>query len=213
MQAIVPIISTNLNLYATDGDICSLCDAAITHQIKSVLVYPTNVQLCSELLDNTHIIIDSVIAYPHGRSSLQAKLSEIDSVAELGAQAVTVFINYSALRAGEKNSITEEIEVITQVCKKKKLKCTIAVEASILKAKQLKFAFNSAIQAGSDAFLCSIGSSLSETSNEINQLRSVMNSNIQIIAYLKKVTEKDITKLKNLGAHTILSDGNFNKIK
>lgn len=212
MQTTDTIISTNLNLYATDGDICSLCDAAISHQLQSVLVYPTNVQLCAELLDNTNITIDSVIAYPHGRSTLQAKLSEIDSVAGLGAKAVTVFINYSALRAGEKNSIVEEIEILTQASKKKKLKCTIAVEASILNTKQLKFAYKSALQAQSNAFLCSIGSSLSETSNEISQLNPKKNSGIELIAYLKKVNAKDINKLKNLGADTILSDGNLNKI-
>ena len=212
MQAPVTIISTNLNLYATDGDICSLCDAAINHKLQSVLVYPTNVPLCAELLDNTNIIIDSVIAYPHGRSTLQAKLSEIDSVAQLGAKAVTVFINYSALRAGEKNSIEEEIEKLTKASKKKKLKCTIAVEASILKSKQLKFAFKSALQAQSDAFLCSIGSTLSETSNEISQLTAKKNSSIEIVAYLKKVNAKDIEKLKKLGASTILSDGNLNKV-
>jgi len=212
MQAPVTIISTNLNLYATDGDICSLCDAAINHKLQSVLVYPTNVPLCAELLDNSNITIDSVIAYPHGRSTLQAKLSEIDSVAQLGAKAVTIFINYSALRAGEKNSIAEEIERLTQASKKKKLKCTIAVEASILKSKQLKFAFKSALQAQSDAFLCSIGSTLSETSNEISQLTAKKNSSIEIVAYLKKVNAKDIEKLKKLGASTILSDGNLNKV-
>ena len=212
MHAPVTIISTNLNPYATDGDICSLCDAAINHKLQSVLVYPTNVPLCAELLDNTNIIIDSVIAYPHGRSTLQAKLSEIDSVAQLGAKAVTIFINYSALRAGEKNSIAEEIERLTQASKKKKLKCTIAVEASILKSKQLKFAFKSALQAQSDAFLCSIGSTLSETSNEISQLTAKKNSSIEIVAYLKKVNAKDIEKLKKLGASTILSDGNLNKV-
>ncbi|MAV39794.1 MAG: hypothetical protein CML12_04370 [Puniceicoccaceae bacterium] len=213
MLATDTIISTNLNLYATEGDICSLCDAAISNQLESVLVYPTNVQLCAELLDNTNITIDSVIAYPHGRSTLQAKISEIDSVAKLGATAVTVFINYSALRAGEKNSIAEEIELLTQASKKKNLKCTIALEASILKTKQLKFAFKSAIQAQSDAFLCSIGSSLSETSNEISQLNSKKNASIKIVAYLKKVNAKDINKLKELGADRILSDGNLNKIK
>lgn len=212
MHATIPIITTNLNLYATNADISALCDTAIRHQLHSVLVYPTSVKLCAELLENTAIIINSVIAYPHGRSTIQAKVSELNSVSELGAEAVTVFLNYSALRAGENNSIAEEIEILTQSCKKKHLKCTIAVEASILNSKQLKFAFNSAIQSQADAFLCSIGSSLSETSNEIRQLNPKKDSRIEIVAYLKKVTAKDIHKLENLGANTILSDGNLKKI-
>lgn len=207
------IVSANLNLFASNGDICSQCDAAIAHEFLSILVYPTSVSFCANLLQNTNLRLDAVVAYPHGRSTIESKIAEISQVANFGADAVTVFINYSALRAGEKNIITEEIQALAQASQKNDLHLTIAVEGSILEPKQLKFAIKSSIQAKADAFLSSYGASFSETCNQINQISLRKKSQIRLLAYVKNFNPKQIQKLFELGAETIISDGPLHKLK
>lgn len=207
------VTCANLNLFASNGDICSLCDAAITHELFSVLIFPTSVSFCSNLLQHTTLKLDAVIAYPHGRSTLESKIAEIKEVAKQGAHAVTIFINYSALRAGEKNVTTEEIQTLSKVCQTLHLHVTIAVEGSILKPKHLKFAYDTSIQSKADAFLSSFSASFSETCNQISQLASKKQTPTKLKAYLKKLNPKQIQKLLELGVDSIVSDGDLNKIK
>lgn len=207
------IVYANLNLFASNGHICSLCDAAIAHDLLSILVFPTSIPLCTNLLRHTNLKLDAVIAYPHGRSTLESKIAEINQVAKLGANAVTVFINYSALRSEEKDATTDEIFALATASQKLQLHLTIALEGSILEPKHLKFAYNASIQSKADAFLSSYGASFSETCNQINQLSSIEDSPIKIQAYLKKLNPKLIHKLHSLGVDTIVSDGDLSKIK
>ena len=207
------VVSANLNLFASNGDICSLCDAAIAHDSLSVLVFPTSIPFCANLIEHTPIKLDAVVAYPHGRSTLESKIAEINQVIKFGADAVTVYINYSALRAGEKNSITEEIKALTEACQTMQLHLTIALEGSILEPKHLKFALKTSIQSQADAFFSSYGASFSETCHQIRQIAPSKKSPTKLRAYLRKLNAKQIQKLYSLGADTIVSDGDLNKIK
>ena len=207
------IVSANLNLFASNADICSLCETAIAHDLSSVLIFPTSVPLCANLLEHSNLKLDAVIAYPHGRSTLESKIAEINQVAKFGADAVTVFINYSALRSGEKNITANEIFVLATATQKRQLQLTIALEGSILEPKHLKFAYNASIEVKADAFLSSYGASFSETCNQINQISSNENTPIKLQAYLRKLNPKMIQKLNSLGVDTIVSDGDLNKFK
>ncbi|MFL2847870.1 MAG: hypothetical protein ACJZ9B_02730 [Coraliomargaritaceae bacterium] len=169
--------------------------------------------LCANLLEHSNLKLDAVIAYPHGRSTLESKIAEISQVAKLGADAVTVFINYSALRSGEKNITANEIFALATTTQKKQLQLTVALEGSILEPKHLKFAYNASIDAKADAFLSSYGASFSETCNQINQISSNKNTTIKLQAYLRKLNPKMIQKLNSLGVDTIVSDGDLNKFK
>ena len=72
---------------------------------------------------------------------------------------------------------------------------------------------NISIQSKVDAFLSSYGASFSETCHQITQLASDKKPPIKLQAYLKKLNPKLIHQLNSLGADTILSDGELNKIK
>ena len=207
------IVSANLNLFASNADICSLCETAIAHDLSSVLIFPTSVPLCANLLEHSNLKLDAVIAYPHGRSTLESKIAEINQVAKFGADAVTAFINYSALRSGEKNITANEIFALATATQKRQLQLTIALEGSFLEPKHLKFAYNASIEVKADAFLSSYGASFSETCNQINQISSNENTPIKLQAYLRKLNPKMIQKLNSMGVDIIVSDGDLNKFK
>ena len=206
-------IACNLELFATDGDICALTDIAIARGFDSILVYPTSVSLCADILYDSEVQLNCTIAYPHGRSTTESKCAEINAVAKLGAQAVTVFLNYSALRSGEKNLINEEIEIISKLTKQLKIKLTCAVEASILKQKQLKYVIQTCANWKVDSFLTSYGSTFSECCSHLNDISDRLKSEVKILSFLNKFNKKDAEKLLKLGAHKILICENIEKIK
>ena len=128
--------ATNLKLNASDGEICALCDEAAEAAYASVCVYPTSVSLCSNILYGTHTGVCTVIGFPHGRSSLQAKKSEIKQAKENGATEVDIVLNYAALRAGEKSLASEEIIRLCETARKHKLLTKIIVETCFLNESQ-----------------------------------------------------------------------------
>lgn len=205
-------IASNLNLYATDGDICSLCDYAITNAIESILVYPTSVSLCSNILYDSKVQVDCAIAFPHGRSTLASKLAEIKEVSKQGADAVTTFLNYSALRSGEKNLINQEIEEISKLTKKLNLKITFAVEASILKQKYLIHAIKTCVNHNADGFLTSYGSSFSECCSHLNEIPESLKSELNIISYIEKLSKRESEKLLKLGARKLIISGHLKNL-
>ncbi len=128
--------ATNLKLNATDGEICALCDEAAEAAYASVCVYPTSVALCANILYGTATGVCTVIGFPHGRSTLQAKKSEILQAKENGAAEVDIVLNYAALRAGEKSLASEEIIRLCETAREQKLLTKIIVETCFLNESQ-----------------------------------------------------------------------------
>ncbi|MGB0412984.1 MAG: deoxyribose-phosphate aldolase [Coraliomargarita sp.] len=128
--------ATNLKLDASDGELCALCDEAAEASYASVCIYPTSVSLCSNILYGTDTGVCTVIGFPHGRSSLQAKEIEIQQVKEYGASEVDIVLNYAALRAGEKSLASEEIIRLCETAREQELLTKIIVETCFLNEKQ-----------------------------------------------------------------------------
>ena len=120
--------ATNLKLDASDGEICALCDEVAHSGFASVCVYTTNVSICSDILYSSQARVCTVIGFPHGRSSLEAKREEIVRAQEHGANEVDIVMNYAALRASDKTIVTEEIVRLCEVARKSDLLTKIIVE-------------------------------------------------------------------------------------
>ena len=110
--------ATNLKLDASDGEICALCDEAAVATYASVCVYPTSVSLCSNILYGSQTGICTVVGFPHGRSTVQAKQREIERAKENGATEGDIVMNYAALRAGEKSLVSEETIRLCETARK-----------------------------------------------------------------------------------------------
>lgn len=175
--------ATNLKLNATDGEICALCDEAAVAAYASVCVYPTSVSLCSNILYGTDTGVCTVIGFPHGRSSLQAKQSEIKQAKESGATEVDIVLNYAALRAGEKSLASEEIIRLCEVARKHQLLSKIIVETCFLNESQKLTALSICETAQADFIKTSTGFGTSgATVEDVRLFADNRTSDIQIKA-------------------------------
>lgn len=124
--------ATNLKLDATDSALCALCDEAAENGYASVCVYPASVALCSNILHATPAAVCTVIGFPHGRASLEAKRAELLAAARDGADEVDIVMNYAALRAGEKGLVAEEIRQLCETARENELLTKIILETCYL---------------------------------------------------------------------------------
>ncbi len=119
------IDATNLNPTATIDDITKLCEEAIINQYACVCVHPYYVTLVKDLLKDTHIEIATVIGFPLGMNTKEAKEFEAIQAIELGATEIDMVINLGALKDGAYQYVQEEIEMIRDSIGGKTLKVII----------------------------------------------------------------------------------------
>ena len=95
---------TNLKVIATKSDIEKLCEEAIKYHFASVCVSPYYVNLAKTLLKNSTVSVCTVIGFPNGYNTKEAKVFEAINAIENGADEIDMVINLEAL----KNKIKEK---------------------------------------------------------------------------------------------------------
>ena len=107
------IDSTNLRLDARDADIVQLCEEAARERYACVMIYPASVPLAATVLAGSGMKIGTVVGFPSGRFSTEAKQAEIERMARAGAHEVDIVMNYSALREGRDAEVLKELRNLT----------------------------------------------------------------------------------------------------
>ena len=105
--------STNLRLDASADDITTLCHEAAEHRFACVMIYPTSVPLAAKILAGADTKIGTVIGFPSGRFSINAKAAEIDAMHAAGAHEIDIVMNYAALRDGDIDLVDTELRALT----------------------------------------------------------------------------------------------------
>ncbi len=116
---------TNLKIDATLKDIETLCDEAVKNNFMAVCVFPYYVPLAKELLEDTNVLVDTVIGFPLGMNTTASKVYEAIDAIENGADEVDMVINIGALKNKDYEYIKEEIEEIRDAIDGKTLKVII----------------------------------------------------------------------------------------
>lgn len=129
------IDDTNLNNLATLKDIEKLCNEAIKYHFASVYVSPYYIKLAKELLKNSTVEVGTVIGFPLGFQTKEAKVYEaIDAVGK-GADEIDMVINLQALKNKDYEYVKEEIEEIRDAIDGKVLK--VIIESNLLTQKEI----------------------------------------------------------------------------
>lgn len=116
---------TNLKSTATMRDIEKLCDEAIKHQFSSVYVHPYYVKLAHELLQETNVLVGTVVGFPLGMNTTETKVYEAIDAIQNGADEIDMVINMGALKNNDYEYIQNEIEEIRDAIDGKTLKVII----------------------------------------------------------------------------------------
>ena len=116
---------TLLKANALESDIKILCDDAKKYNFKSVCVNPCNVSYAKKELENSDVLVCTVIGFPLGANTMEVKWFEIQNAIENGADELDVVINIGKAKEHDYKYIENEIAGCVALAQGKTLKVII----------------------------------------------------------------------------------------
>lgn len=154
---------TSLTEKETEEDIISLCERAKILNVKSVCVYPKWVKTAYECLENTDVLITTVISFPEGNNSTLEKVSEAKKAINDGADEIDMVMDYKKLKEGDIEYVTNDIEKVVEEVHKHTTKLgqqtilKVIVESGELTEEETELSTNICIETGADFIKTSTG--------------------------------------------------------
>lgn len=172
---------TLLSPTATSFDIETLCREAEQHKFAAVCINPGRVELAVDCLSNTPVAVASVVGFPLGATTTEAKLAETKEYLRLGADELDMVINQGELKAGDYQGIMDEIQAIKNLCGDKILK--VIIETANLTRSEKIAACVISKEAGADLVKTSTGFAASgATVADVALMRAVVGDTMGIKA-------------------------------
>ena len=169
VQALKMILSmidlTTLEGKDSPGKVKQLCyKAAHLHDqhpglpaVAAICVYPNMVPVAKIALAGTNIKVASVAtAFPSGMTNLSAKLKEVRSVVDAGAEEVDMVISRGKFLSGDLEFVSDEVAQIKDACGAAKLK-VILETGELVTLDNVRRASDLVMHAGADFIKTSTG--------------------------------------------------------
>ena len=179
-------------------DIQKLCDEAIENHTASICINPGYVKQAVEYLAG-RIPVCTVIGFPLGATSTQAKVFEAKQALADGAQEFDMVINIGALKSGDLDYVEREIRALKQAVGEKVLK--VIIETCLLTQEEKKTMCEIVCRAGADYIKTSTGFSTGgATFEDIALFARCVKGRCHIKAAGGIRTVEDMEKFLELGA-------------
>jgi len=172
---------TLLKATATKQDIIQLCKEARTYKFFSVCVNSCYVALAKENIKDSTVKICSVIGFPLGAMSTDAKVAEASTALKNGADEIDMVMNLGLLKSKDFDGVWKDIEAVKNIMPNNTLKVILETcyldETEIIKASEI------AIKGGADFIKTSTGfGTRGANKNDIKLMKSVCKSFVKIKA-------------------------------
>jgi deoxyribose-phosphate aldolase len=115
---------------ATESEIEKLCDEARRHRFASVCVNTSYTELCARLLAGSGVMVCSVVGFPLGAMSTEAKAFETRDAIRHGADEVDMVINVGKLKSGDFAYVCDDIRAVVQAAAGRTVK--VIIETALL---------------------------------------------------------------------------------
>ena len=125
--------------------------------VAAICVYPTMVAIAKKALAGTGIKVASVAtAFPSGMADMHAKLDEVKSVIDAGADEVDMVISRGKFLRGDYQYVSDEIAQVKDACGETHLK-VILETGELVTLDNVRLASDIAMEAGADFIKTSTG--------------------------------------------------------
>ncbi|EEK15480.1 deoxyribose-phosphate aldolase [Capnocytophaga gingivalis ATCC 33624] len=146
---------TLLKATATPANIEKLCKEALEYGFYSVCVNSGYVPLAAEQLKGSKVNVCTVVGFPLGAMSTQAKLYETSVALSQGAQEIDMVLNVGLFLSGNVAKVLDEIALLKQETGDRVLK--VIIETCYLNDDQKRLASQVCVDAGADFVKTSTG--------------------------------------------------------
>lgn len=170
---------TLLNPVATWDEIKVICEEALTYDTASVCIPPDFVESAHNAYPELNIC--TVVGFPLGYQTTEAKVAETKQAIEEGASEIDMVINLGDAKQGDYRAITEEIKTLKAVCGTNILK--VIIEACFLTNEEKIELCHCVTNGGADFIKTSTGfGSGGATLEDVQLFKEYIGPNVQIKA-------------------------------
>ena len=190
---------TLLKPTATRADIEKLCREALEHGFFSVCINPCWVSAAHELLKGSDVKTCTVIGFPLGANTTEAKVFEAQNALNNGADELDMVINIGALKGKDYQTLLQDIRQIRALGDGFILK--VIIETSELTDEEKVKACQLAAEAGADFVKTSTGfSSGGATAHDVALMKKSIPAGMQVKASGGVRTREDAQAMLAAGA-------------
>jgi deoxyribose-phosphate aldolase len=189
---------------ATQQEIAQLCFEARKYDFASVCVNPTWVSLCAQLLKGSPVRVCTVIGFPLGATSSEAKAFETETAIQQGATEIDMVINIGALKARDLDTVARDIRGVVNVAHSHGIIVKVIIETSLLSDEEKTIASLTAREAGADFVKTSTGfAGGGATVHDVELMRRAVGPGMGVKASGGVRTYEDAASLIKAGATRI----------
>ncbi|OUO90534.1 deoxyribose-phosphate aldolase [Cloacibacillus sp. An23] len=172
---------TNLNPAATAADIKKLCEEARAYGFASVCVNSSRVKLAAYMLKDSGVAVCSVVGFPLGAMSAEAKAFEARCAANDGASEIDMVINVGLLKDGGLKAVEDDIRAVVQAVPEAAVK--VIIETCLLTDEEKIAACRAAEAAGAKFVKTSTGFSTGgATEHDVRLMRKAVSPAVKVKA-------------------------------
>lgn len=187
---------------ATEDDIRNLCREAREYGFAAACVNPVWVNLCRRLLQDTGVMVATVVGFPLGAMPAEAKAEEAAQAVAGGADELDMVMNLGFLKSGRNAEVEEDIRGVVQAAGGKTVK--VIIETALLTEEEKSKACRLARQAGAHFVKTSTGFSKGgATVHDVALMRRTVGDSMGIKASGGIRTAEQACRLLTAGATRI----------
>ena len=196
------IDNTLLKADAKLNEIEALCKESKEFDFKSVCINPAFIPNAKEFLKGSDVLICTVIGFPLGSMTTEAKVFETKDAIEKGANEIDMVINISALKDGNDQYVFEEIKRIKEACGEHTLK--VIIECCLLTDEEKVRACKLSKEAGADFVKTSTGfSKWGAKIEDVKLMRETVGPHMGVKAAGGVRTHEEMLEMIKVGATRI----------
>jgi len=172
---------TLLSASATEADILQLCDEALKYNFYSVCVNSCYVPIAKQALGRSDVKICTVVGFPLGAMSTEAKIFEAKKAIEQGASEIDMVMNIGRLKSNNHVAVLKDISNVKRAIGLTPLK--VILEISELSKNEIVKACEICMDAKADFVKTSTGFSKSgATLTAVKIMRKTVRDQLKIKA-------------------------------
>ena len=146
---------TLLRADTTETEVVQLCEAAVECGFASVCIPPCHVASAAQQLYGSEVAVGTVIGFPLGNQTTESKVFEVRQAIDLGADEIDMVIRLDAARAGDFDSVLEDILRVVNAADKAVVK--VIIECCLFKEAQKRKLTEIVVRGGADYVKTSTG--------------------------------------------------------
>jgi deoxyribose-phosphate aldolase len=181
-----------------------VCREARQYSFASVCVNPYWVPLVHAELAGSPVKVCTVVGFPLGATSTEAKVAETAAAVRAGAQEIDMVINIGALRSGDHEAVRQDIQQVVRTSHGAGAAVKVILETVLLDDNQKAIACTLCKLAGADFVKTSTGFSTGgATAHDVALMRSVVGPDMGVKASGGIRTLQDLQAMTAAGATRI----------